>query len=452
MALAQWMEDGVRPFDLGDVDIARMHPFQANRTYLCTRATGALGLLYADHFPYRQKETARGIRRSPCHQQLLKHGAVMGEFAGWERANWFANSDQESVYRYSWGRQNWFVNWQQEHFAVRTGVGLYDLSSLGKVLVQGNDAEDYLNRVCGANLSVPVGKIAYTQFLNKNGCIEADVTIAHPGENEYLVVTPAATCTADQAWLRRNIGDANIFLADVTASEAVLAIMGPESRQILSAVSSESFDNQHFPFGTFKHIEIGMTYARAHRISYVGELGYEIYIPAEMGAHVFETMMQAGEGNGLKLCGLHMMGSCRMEKAFCHFGHDITTEDHVLEAWLVFAVDTKKLEFNGRDAVLRMKKRGLKRRLVQFLLTEREPLLYHHESIIRNDEIVGYLTSCSYGHSLGGAIGLGYVPCENESVNELIADQFHIDVAGECVAAQASLRPLFDPKVDRMRC
>ncbi|MEM9212721.1 MAG: FAD-dependent oxidoreductase, partial [Pseudomonadota bacterium] len=224
MALAQWMEDGEKPFDLGDVDVSRMQPFQGNKTYLYERSKETLGLLYADHFPYLQKKTARGVRRTPFYQHLLNHGAVMGEIAGWERANWFARQDQEREYRYTWKRQNWFDNNATEHKAIRENVGMYDMSSFGKLRVEGRDAEAFLNYVCGADMSVPVGKIVYTQFLNPSGGIEADVTVSRLSETAYIVVTPAATRLADEIWLRRHLGDRNVVITDVTAAEGVLAV------------------------------------------------------------------------------------------------------------------------------------------------------------------------------------------------------------------------------------
>ena len=451
MALAKWMEDGEAPFDLGAVDIARMHPFQGNRHYLFERSKETLGLLYADHFPYRQMATARGVRRSPFHAHLIERGAVMGETAGWERANWFAAPDQEKSYEYSWKRQNWFDRSAEEHHAVRTGVGMYDMTSFGKIRVEGPDAETLLNKVAGANMSVPVGKIVYTQFLNTKGGIEADVTVTRLSETAYLVVTPAARRLADQTHIARHIGDLRVVLTDVTPAEGVLAIMGPKSRELLSRVSPADFSNDANPFGTAQDIEIGMGLARAHRVSYVGELGWEIYISADMAAHVFETIVAAGDDVGLKLCGMHMMDSCRIEKGFRHFGHDITSEDHVVDAGLSFAVDTSKPDFVGRDAVLHRKESGPQMRMVQFQLNDPEPLLYHYEPILRDGDIVGYLSSGNYGHHLGGAVGLGYVPCEGESAGEVLASRYEIDVNGARVEAKATIRPLYDPKSTKMR-
>lgn len=451
MALAAWMEHGEKPFDLGDVDISRMQPFQGNKTYLFERSKETLGLLYADHFPYRQKATARGVRRSPVHHELLKQGAVMGELAGWERANWFADPGQERIYQYSWKRQNWFENAAREHRAVRENVGLYDMSSFGKIRVEGPEVERFLNRICGAEMAVPQGKIVYTQFLNAKGGIEADVTVTRLSEMAYLVVTPAATRLADQMWLQRHRGSDNVVITDLTSSEAVFAVMGPSSRQLLKKVSPNDFSNLCNPFGTAQAIEIGMAMARAHRVSYVGELGWELYVPTEFAGHVFETLLETGQGVDLKLCGMHMMDSCRIEKGFRHFGHDITSEDNPVDAGLGFAVNTAKPDFIGRDAVLRRKETGPETRLLQFKLCDPEPLLYHAEPILRDGAVAGYLTSGNYGHTLGGAIGLGYVPCKGESAADLLQSRYEIEVAGTRVAAEASLKPMYDPKSERMR-
>ena len=451
MALSQWMDGGEKPFDLGDVDIARMQPFQGNKHYLFERSKETLGLLYADHYPYRQKATARGLRRTPLHEHLKARGAVFGELAGWERANWFADHGQERDYQYSWKRQNWFANSAREHSAIRTGLGMYDMSSFGKLRVEGRDAERFLNYICGAEMSVPVGKIVYTQFLNHRGGIEADVTVTRLAETAYLVVTPAATRLADETWLRRHLGDYQVVITDVTAGEAVLAVMGPKARALLQAVSPNDFSNAANPFGSAQEIELGMGLARVHRVSYVGELGWEIYVGSDMAAHAFETLYEAGQDHGLKLCGMHVMDSCRIEKAFRHFGHDITCEDHVLEAGLGFAVKTQKSAFIGRDAVLAKQDEGLTSRLLQFKLTDPEPLLYHNEPILRDGEIIGYLSSGAYGHHLGAAIGMGYVPCAGESGDQLLASRYEIDVAGIIYEATASLRPMYDPKSERVK-
>jgi glycine cleavage system T protein len=445
MALAHWMEHGEKPFDLGDVDVARNAPFQSNRRYLKERVSESLGLLYADHFPFRQKATSRGVRRSPFHALLTERGAVFGELAGWERANWFTNKGQKREYRYSWGRPNWFENAAAEHRALREDAGVYDMSSFGKIRVEGRDACAFLNMIAGANVDVELGRIVYSQFLNRHGGIEADVTISRLSETAFLVVTGAATRLADQTWMRRHVGERNIVITDVTASEGVLAVMGPKARDVLAQVSPNDLSNEAFPFGTWQEIEIGMGLARAHRISYVGEFGFEIYVSADLAAHVGEVLL----ATGVKPVGLHTMNNARIEKAFRHMGHDITCEDHVLEAGLGFAVDLNKDDFIGREAVLEKKEQGLTRRLIQFRLTDPKPMLYHNEPILQGGKIVGQLSSGAYGHHLGGAIGLGYVPC---AVGEDVLDHaYTINVAGRRVKAEASLRPMYDPKGLRLK-
>ncbi|MFY0621868.1 MAG: FAD-dependent oxidoreductase [Pelagimonas sp.] len=452
MALADWMDSGEKPFDLGDVDISRMQPFQGNKQYLFERSKETLGLLYADHFPYRQKDTARGVRRTPFHHHLKEQGAVFGELGGWERANWFANEGQEREYQYSWKRQNWFENSAAEHKAVRENVGMYDMSSFGKIRVEGPDAEAFMNYIGGGDYAVANGKIVYTQFLNRTGGIEADVTVTRLTETSYLVVTPAITRLADQTWMERHKGNFNVVITNVTAGEGVLAVMGPNARKLLEKVSPADFTNATNPFGTAQEIEIGMGLARAHRVTYVGELGWEIYMSSDMAGHVFETLHDAGQDMGLKLCGMHMMDSARIEKGFRHFGHDITCEDHVVDAGLGFAVKVDKgCDFIGREAVIARKESGPKNRMVQFKLTDAEPLLFHNEPIIRDGEYVGYLSSGNYGHTLGGAIGMGYVPCEGEKAADVLASTYEIDVCGVKVKAEASLKPMYDPKSERVK-
>ena len=449
MALAQWMEDGVPPFDLWEVDIRRAQPFQRNRRYLRERVSETLGLLYADHWPNRQMATARGVRRSPIDEHLRARGAVFGEVAGWERANWFAAPGQAAEYRYCWGKPNWFDNQRAEHLAVRQRAGLFDMTSFGKIRVEGPGALAFLQRLCANQMDVAPGQIVYTQMLNARGGIESDLTVTRLSETAFLLVVPGATLQRDLAWLRRHLGADLAVITDITAAEAVLCLMGPEAREVLARVSPDDLSNDVHPFGTAREIEIGMGLARAHRVSYVGELGWELYVSTDQAAHVFEALMEAAPD--LTLCGLHALDSCRIEKAFRHFGHDITDEDHVLEAGLGFAVKTKKGDFIGREAVLAKRAAGLERRLVQFLLEDPEAMLFHNEALVRDGRIVGIVTSANYGHSLGGAVGLGYVPCAGESAEEVLASAYEIDIAGRRVPARASLVPMYDPGSERVR-
>ena len=451
MALAQWMNDGEAPFDLWEVDIRRAQPFQKNRRYLKERVTETLGLLYADHFPYRQVETSRGVRRTPLHEHLKARGAVFGEVAGWERANWFANPGQKAEYEYSWGKTNWFENQKAEHMAVRTGVGFFDMTSFGKIRVEGRDACAFLQRMCGADVNVPAGRIVYTQMLNNRGGIECDLTVTRLSETAFLLVVPGATLQRDLAWLRRHVGDMFAVITDMSAAESVLCVMGPKARALMNRVSPNGFSNEAFPYATAQEIEIGMGLARAHRVTYVGELGWEIYASSDQTAHVFEALEAAGTDLGLKLCGIHTLDSCRIEKGFRHFGHDITDEDHVLEAGLGFAVKTDKGDFIGRDAVLRKKEQGLKRRLMQFRLKNPDEFCFHNEALVRDGKIVSIITSGNYGHFLGGSIGMGYVPSEGETAEQVLASTYEIEIAGRRVPAEASLKPMYDPKAERVK-
>jgi glycine cleavage system T protein len=394
--------------------------------------------------------TARGVRRSPIHEHLKARGAVFGEVAGWERANWFANPGQDARYQYSWKRQNWFENQRAEHMAVREHAGLFDMTSFGKIRVEGRDACAFLQRMCGNDIDVAPGRIVYTQMLNARGGIESDLTVTRLSQTAFLLVVPGATLQRDLAWLRRHLGEEFAVITDVTAGEAVLCVMGPRSRELMQTVSPNEFSNEHHPFGTAREIEIGMGLARAHRVTYVGELGWELYVSADQAAHVFEVLAAAGEDHGLKLCGIHTLDSCRIEKAYRHFGHDITDEDHVLEAGLGFAVKTGKSGFIGRDAVLRKRDEGLNRRMVQFRLADPEPLVFHNEAIVRDGRIVSTITSGNYGHYLAGAIGMGYVPCRGESAEEVLASRYEIEIAGERHPAIASLKPMHDPKTERV--
>ena len=336
---------------------------------------------------------------------------------------------------------------------MRTGVGLFDMTSFGKIRTEGADAAAVLNRICANEIDVETGRLVYTQFLNDRGGIECDCTVTRLSETAFLIVTPGATLMRDLAWLKRHTPeDARVVYTDVTAGEAVLCLMGPRSREVLQACSPADFSNGNHPFGTMREVEIGYAICRAHRVSYVGELGWELYVSTEMAAHVFETLEEAGRPFDLRLAGLHVLDSCRIEKAFRHFGHDITDEDHVLEAGLGFAVRVQKPDFIGRDAVLRKKDEGLKRRLVQFMLEDPDPLLYHNEPIVRDGRIVGYLTSGNYGHHLGGAVGMGYVPLEaDDHAHSLLASSYEIEVAGRRFAARASLKPMYDPRSERVR-
>jgi glycine cleavage system T protein len=451
--LAEWITSGHPPIDLADVDIRRMQPFQSNARYLHDRVVEGLGLLYAMHWPSRQYTTARPARTSPFHGRLEARGACFAEAAGWERPGWFAPAGARPVYDYSYGRTAWFEHCANEHRAVREGAGLFDLSSFGKFLLQGRDAEAALQQICAGDVAVEPGRIVYTQWLNERGGIEADLTITRLAEDAYLIVTSAAGQTRDLHWLKRHVPeDAHAFATDVTSGFAVLAVMGPKSRDLLAPLTPADLSNAAFPFGTAREIELGYALVRAHRISYVGELGFELYIKSEFAAPVFDVIAEAA-GDRLACAGFHALNSLRLEKAYRHWGHDIGDEDTPLEAGLGFACAfDKPTPFIGREVLLEQRERVPVKRLVQFRLTDPEPLLFHNEPIVVDGERIGLLTSGSYGHTLGAAIGMGWVRHPDGVTPELLrAARFEIEAAGERHRAEASLRPFYDPKGERMR-
>ncbi len=454
-AVADWVVDGHAPMDLWEVDIRRFMPFQRNRRYLYQRTTETLGLLYDMHWPFRQVETSRGVRRTPLHDRLAARGACFGELAGWERANWYAPPGVEPRYEYSYGRQNWFPHSAEEHRAVREGVGLFDQTSFGKILVQGRDAERALGRICAADVAVEPGRIVYTQWLNERGGIESDVTVTRLDQDRFLVVTSGTSTLRDMDWLRREIpAEAHVAVSDVTSGYAVLSVMGPRSRELLASLTDADLSNDAFPFATSREIDLGFAFVRAARITYVGELGWELYVPTEFATHVYDAIVAAGDAFGLRHAGFHALNSLRMEKAYRHWGHDISDEDTPLQAGLGFTVAWDKPGgFLGRDALLRQREAGLDRRLAVFTLEDPEPLMFHNEPIWRNGVLVGRISSAMFGHTVGRSIGLGYVRRDDGPVTAewLAAGTYEIEIAFERFAAGASFRAPYDPANERIR-
>ena len=451
--LAEWIASGRPPMDLWDVDIRRNMPFQNNSRYLHDRVTEGLGLLYDMHWPFKQYKTSRSIRKSPLHDRLLVRGACFGEAAGWERANWYAPEGVEPKYVYSYGRQNWFDYSAQEHTAVRENVGLFDQTSFLNFLMQGKDAVHVLNRVCGNQVDVPIGKVVYTQLLNERGGIESDVTVARLADDMFMIVDAYALQMKTTYWLKDQIRQGeHAVLTDVTSAYVILGAMGPNSRALLSQLTNADLSNEAFPFGTTQEIEFAHAYVRATRMTYVGELGWELYIPTEYAMHVYDALVEAGEAFGLTHCGYHALNSLRMEKGYRHWGHDMSDEDTPLEAGLGFAVQLDKEELNGRNILLKQKEEGVKKRLVLFALEDENALLYHNEPIWRDGEMVGYITSGMFGHTLGCTIGMGYVNhSERITADWIKAGSYEIEVATERVPARVSLRPFYDPKSERIK-
>ncbi|HEX2526856.1 MAG TPA: FAD-dependent oxidoreductase [Geminicoccus sp.] len=453
--LAEWIRDRAMPVELIDVDVRRMQPFQSNRRYLRERTTETLGLLYGMHWPYRQMDTARGARRSPLHDRLAAAGAVFGETAGWERPNWFAPAGTEPRYRYSWGRQNWHEPVGQECRTVRDAAALFDQTSFAKFLVEGRDACGQLNRICGNDIDVPVGRIVYTQWLNERGGIESDLTVTRLGETSFLVVTAAAAQTRDLSWLRRHVdAEARCHLQDVTSGLPMFGLMGPASRTILEKMSGQDLSDAAFPFATSRQVELGYAKVRASRITYVGELGYELYVPAEFATHLFDEIMAAGREFGLGLAGYHAMNALRTEKGYRHWGHDIGVEDTPLEAGLAFCLAWDKPGgFIGRDVLLRAKEAGpSRRRLVQLKLEDSSLSLHHEEPIWCGSRIVGSVTSGMYGHRVDASLGMGYVRADEPVTSAwLAAHPLEVEIAWRRVPVAAQLQPWYDPQNDRIR-
>lgn len=454
--LADWIRDDLPPVELTDVDVRRMMVFQTNRKYLYDRTTETLGLLMDMHWPGRQFETARDIRRSPFHDRLLAKGAWMTEAAGYERPGFFGEPGVPHDIRYSYGRPSWFENSRRECLNTAENVTLFDHSCFVKYLLEGRDALRVLNRVCANDVDVPIGKLVYTQWLNERGGIEADLTVTRLSETSFMIVTIAISQRRDMAWLRRHIpDDAHAFVTDITSGMSMLALMGPKSRALLQAVSPADFSNEAFPFGISREIDLGYARVRASRVTFVGELGWEIYVPAEFATHVFDQLAAAGEPFGLGHGGYFAINSLRMEKGYRHWSHDIGEEDTPLEGGVGFAVAFDKPGgFIGRDALLRQKAQGkLRRRLVQFKLKDpAAPFIYHNEPVWAGDRIVGSVTSGAYGFRVGASLGMGYVECP-EGVDQAYLDarDLEVEVAWKRYPVEAQFKPWYDPAGLRIR-
>ncbi|MEO0398879.1 MAG: FAD-dependent oxidoreductase [Pseudomonadota bacterium] len=455
MVMAHQIVNGHPPMDIFDVDIRRCHDFQVNPNYLRDRTVETLGLPYREHWPFLQRETARNVKKSVLHDRIAAQGACFGETAGWERPNWYAPKGVTPEYKYSYGRQNWFEYSAEEHRAVRENVGLFDQSSFSKFLVQGKDATRVLNRIATSDVDVPVGKVVYTQFLNEQGRIEADPTITRLSEDSYMVLTGPVTYTHVFYWIKNNIpDDAHCFITDLTDAMGFLNIQGPNARALLNTVTDADLSSEAFPFGTMQEIHIGYQTVKALRLTYMGELGWELYIPTPFMQPVYDTLVDAGKKFDLRHCGYHALQSLRMEKAYREWGHDISTDENSYEAGLGFALDFKKDGgFIGRDKALEYKEQKPRnKRLVQFLLNDPEPMLYHDELIVIDGEINSHIHSAMYGHTLGGSVALGYVHHEEGVTADWLASRkVEIRVAGRDYPATASLKALYDPKNERVK-
>jgi 4-methylaminobutanoate oxidase (formaldehyde-forming) len=452
-ALAQWMDQGYPEEDLWAVDVRRFYSWQRNPNYLRDRVVEAVGNLYADHWPFKQPKTARNVRRTPFHERLAEGGACFGVVAGWERANWFAPPGTPAVYEYSWGRQNWFEYSAAEHMAVREGVGVYDLSSMAKFLVQGRDALKTLQFICGNDIDVPVGKVVYTQMLNARGGIEADITVTRLAEDKFFIVSPGACGVRDFDYINRHIGPEDfVTLTEVTSGYTMLAVMGPGSRELLSQLTDADLSNAAFPFATAREIDVAYARPLAVRMSFVGELGWELYIPTEFSLNVFDALMAEGQKFGLRPVGLHALDSLRLEKGYKHWGADITPDTTPLETGLGFCVRMEKPSFLGKEALTAQQTAGLTRKLVLFTVEDAEPLIYHDEPIYRNGELVSTNTHGAYAHLFGRSIGMCMLS-KADGIDDawIRAGEYEINVAGRRYPIKIHLEALHDPKGARLR-
>jgi 4-methylaminobutanoate oxidase (formaldehyde-forming) len=448
--MAHWIINGRPDQDISAIDIARLHPYQSNPEYRRTRTVESLGMVYQCHYPFRSMTTARGAKKSPFYDRLAARGAFFRDVSGWEGVDWYGCDDNTLGF----GRPPWFSQWRAEHTAAREGVILMDMSFMSKFLVEGRDAGRMLNWISANDVDGPAGQITYTQWLDEAGKLQGDLTVTKLTDERYWVVASDTVHRHTEWWMKRHIGDSHAFVADMTSAYAQLNIQGPRSRELMQRVTSADMSNEAFPFRAAREIDIGFARVLCIRITYLGELGYELYIPTEQALHVYDRLVEAGAQVGLVHAGLKTLASCRMEKAYRDMGHDIDNTDTVLEAGLGFAVDLKKPGgFLGKEAVLAQKAAGpLKKRLLQILVKDPEPMMFHAEIVRRDGKPVSYIRAASYGHTLGGAVGLAMVEA-NEPIDQkwLDAGRWEVEIANQRYPAIASLRPLYDPKNEKVK-
>ncbi|WFU71402.1 FAD-dependent oxidoreductase [Bradyrhizobium sp. CB2312] len=452
--VAEWMSTGMPANDYWEMDVRRAMPFQRNRRYLRDRTGEAVGLLYALHWPHKSPETARNVRVSPLHDRLAAAGAKFGEAAGWERAQWFGTPEGPAYAHATFGRDDWFKSSGAEHDATRSGVTLFDQTSFAHLLVQGRDALSFLQRLSTNDVDVPVGRIVYTPWLNERGGMESDVTIARTGDEEFLVVTAAVQRIRDLAWLRMHAkGAGHVFVTDVSSGYTCLSVMGPHSRELLTRVSPADFSEAAFPFATAREIEIGHGTAVAFRMTFVGELGWELHIPTDQTLGIYDALVVAGRDLDLRHAGYVALNTLRLEAGYRDWGADVSDEDTPLEAGLGFTIAWNKGEdFIGRTVLETQRGQTPRRRLVQLAAPRAVPLLFGTEPVWRNGSLVGYLRSAGFGHTLGCGVGMGYLHSES-GVNAawLSEGTFEIEIAGERHAAIASLRAFYDSNRTRVK-
>lgn len=454
--MAHWIINGHADVDVTAMNIDRLQPYQNNPEYRKHRTVESIGKVYKCHYPTWSAETARGAKKTPFYDRLAAMGAYFRDVSGWEGADWYAPEGmQSSIEKLSWGRENWFPWWQQEHKAARQNVILMDMSFMSKFLVQGNDAGKVLNYISANNVDAACNQITYTQWLNEDGRLEADLTVTKLEDKKFLLVITDTMHRHAETWLKNHIpNDAHAFVTDMTSAYGQLNVQGPRSRQLMQALTTADLSNQAFPFRHAAEIDIGYARVLCIRITYLGELGYELYIPSEQALHVYDRIVAVGQQFGLKHAGLKALASLRLEKGYRDYGHDIDNTDDPFETGLGFAVSfTKPGGFIGRDAAEKKKlATPYSRRLAQVLVKDPKPLLFHAEVVQRNGLPVGYVRAGSYGFSLGGAIGLFMIEAGEPITRGYIEDgHWEIEIAGKRYPAEVSLRPMYDPKLEKVR-
>ncbi len=448
--VAQWVVDGKPDVDVTGFDVDRFRAYQAEESYRAARTTEILGTVYAAHTPGKQLHTARGAKLSPVHERLVANGGYLREVSGWEGADWFAGPGVTPTATPTWGHADWFARWEAEHRVIREGVGLMDMSFMSKLRVTGADAGRVLDHVSAGAVDGAPQRITYTQWLDDSGRLQADLTVTKLADNDFWVVASDTAHGHVLAWLARHIGDADVTVDDVTEQWAQLNVQGPRSREVLAGLTDADLSNDAFPFRTARLVPLAGVEVLLVRITYVGELGYELYLPSGDALTVYDAVAAAGG----EPVGLKTLASCRMEKGYRDFGHDIDNTDHVIEAGLGFAVDLDKSDFVGKAAVAELKARGVpSRRLVQVRLLDPEPLMYHAELVLRDGEVVGYVRAASYGWTLGGAVGLAMLDAGDQPLTAewLKTGTWSVDVAGRTYGAEVSLRPMYDPTNERIK-
>ena len=449
-ALAQWIMKGHAPMDLSEMDPSRCEEFQCRDVYLQQRAPETLVLTYAMHWPNRQRETVRNLRRSPFYHPMKAHGACFTEMQGWERPAWFAPQGIEPTIKYSFGRQNWFDYAQEEQRAAREGVAMMDYTMLGKLMVEGADAESFLQRVCTNNMAIPVGRVAYTLMLNERGGIESDVTVARHDNDQFMVMSSISHTRRDYQHLRDNIqAEEDVRLRDVTSAQGVLAIMGPKSRELLATVSDIDVSDCAFPFNSLQTFYIGHAQVTAQRLSYSGELGWEIFITPDFAEHVFDVLMEAGAQMGLRLIGGEALNALRIEKGFVHWGSDMAYSEFPHQVGLGFVCKTSSsVPFIGQDAYLSKKAAAEGPFLCSIRLRDPKPLLHHNEPVLRDGQVVGHVSSGAYGYCANAAVGLCFVslPAGSTDKHAVETGSYSVMVEGCEIAAEISLKPFAYPK------